>query len=80
MYLFSLVKGSLKILVYGVFLVFVNLFVSNVLDILPPLQLHGCIAHYFSIFGFESGIRILLSILVYSFVFKFTLSYFKGWV
>jgi len=63
-------KFALIISVLGI----VSTFTSFLIGKIPNLSLSGCMGHYAQVWGFIDGFRLYVSIVLYGFVVKFTLS------
>jgi len=71
---------GVKLVLLSILLAVLAKFLSFLVHLIPPLELNGCIGHYFDIFGMKDGLNWFISILVYGFTFKFGLSFFKTYL
>jgi len=71
----DLLKIAAKAFLLSSLLVLVHFFVNYLVGLLPPLHITGCAGYYFERLGISYGLRLMLSIVLYGFVGKFTLSF-----
>jgi len=73
------ITAGFKLFLFSTLLAVVAKFINFLINLIPPLELSGCIGYYFALFGIRDGLNLFISILVYGFTFKFGLSFFKSY-
>jgi len=52
-------------------------FTHYLLSLIPPMNLNGCLGYWVNSLGLILAIRMIVSIVVYAFIFKFGISLFS---
>ena len=68
-----ILKGTLFLFIIS----FLPRFTSYLLQMIPPLNLSGCMGYFISQLGLVLALKLYISIVVYAYVFKFTLNLFS---
>ena len=68
---------AFKTVLFMTILGFVSLFVNYLMNMIPPLNLSGCLGYFVNSLGLILALRLYLSLVLYGFVFKYTLSLFS---
>lgn len=76
----DLLKLGFKLFLFSLLLGFVGMFTNYLLGLIPPVNLGGCMGYYANQMGFFFGMRLMLSIVLYGFVVKFSLDFFKQYL
>jgi len=66
-------KGTLFLFIIS----FLPRFTGYLLQMIPPLNLNGCMGYFVSQLGLVLALKLYISIVVYAYVFKFTLNLFS---
>ena len=67
-------KIAFKAVLFLMILSFLSIFVNYLIGLIPPLNITGCMGFFVNSLGLILGLRLYLSILLYAFVFRYTLS------
>ena len=67
-------KIALKAVLFLMILSFLTIFTNYLMTLIPPLNISGCMGFYVNSLGLVLALRLYLSIIIYAYVFKFTLS------
>jgi len=70
-------KIAFKAGLFFVVLSFLSIFTNYLMGLIPPLNIQGCMGFFVNNLGLVLALRLYLSIIIYSYVFKFTLSLFS---
>ena len=70
----DLIKYAIKFAIIVAVLGFAQQLTSFMLSKIPNLTLSGCMGHYAMAWGFIDGFRLFISIVLYGYIAKFTLS------
>lgn len=73
-------KLGFKLFLYGVLLGFVGMFTNYLMGLIPPLNIGGCAGYFVDALGLIYGLQLLVSIVLYGFVFKFGLNFFSNYL
>lgn len=76
----ELLKLGFKLFLYAMLLGIVSIFINYLMSLIPPVNITGCIGYYVNELGFILGLRLMLSIVLYGFMVKFSLDYFKNYL
>ena len=71
----DLVRIGAKFFLFSALLALVQFFVNFLLGLLPPLSIGGCAGYYLNALGILDGLDVMVSIVLYGFIFKFGLSF-----
>jgi len=75
--LVELAKIALRWVLFFILLGIVTTFTNFLIGKIPPVELTGCMGYWADQLGIFYGFRVLLSIVLYGYMFKFGLDYFK---
>ena len=70
-------KVALKAVLFLFIVSLISPFTSILMGMLPPLNLTGCMGFFVNALGLVLALKLYLSIVLYGFVFKFTLGLFS---
>jgi hypothetical protein len=70
----DLIKYAVKFFVVISVLGLFSKFTDFLLSLIPPLIVGGCAGHFMQAWGFIDGFRLFVSIVLYGFIVKVTLS------
>ena len=76
----DIIKSGLKLLLYALLLGVLGMFTNYLIGLIPPVTLSGCMGYYADQLGLFLGLRIMLSIVLYGFLFKFSLNFFSNYL
>lgn len=76
----DILKMGFKLLFFTILLGAVGFFTNFLIGQIPPINLGGCMGWWANALGIFLGLKILVSIVLYGFVAKFTLSYFSNYL
>jgi len=76
----EILKAGFKLILFGILIAVLHFFVNFLMNMIPPLQLSGCIAHYFNVLGIAFGLRLFISIIAYAFAVRFALKFFSNYL
>jgi len=74
----DLLRIAAKFFLLVALLGLVQFFVSFLIGKIPPLSMSGCAGYYLNAFGIVYGLRLMLSIILYGFIAKFTLNFLSN--
>ena len=73
----DLIKIAAKFAMFVIFIGVFQTFISFLLSHIPALNLSGCAGYYANVWGFIDGFRLMISIVLYGFLFKFGIGLFS---
>ncbi len=76
----DIVKMGFKLLLFSILLGLLGFFTNYLIGLIPPVNLSGCMGYYADRLGIFYGMKLMLSIVLYGFVAKFSFSYFSNYL
>jgi len=78
--IFGFVKGGFKLVLLALLLGAVATLWNVLLSLIPALHFGGCMGFWADALGLPIAFRLFISILLYGYTVKFTLSFFKTYL